>query len=47
MVVEGVLPVGQIHPAHLAGEAGVVPAQPAAQGDLLDRVRGRDIKLGK
>ena len=37
VVVEGVLPVGQVHAAHLARETGVVPAQAAAQGDFLNR----------
>ena len=39
VVVEGVLPVGQVHAAHLARETGVVPAQTAAQGDLLNTRR--------
>ena len=38
-VVVGVLPAAQLHPAHLAGEAGVVPAQSIAKGDLLKTVR--------
>ena len=37
VVVEGVLPVGEIHAAHLARETPVVPAQTAAQCDLLYR----------
>ena len=45
VVVEGVLPGGQVNPADLAGETAVVPAQAATQGDLLNT--RTDILRGK
>ena len=37
-VVVCVLPAAQLHPAHLAGEAVVVPRQAVAQSHLLDKI---------